>query len=265
MLELVEPRIKKKLFVFDLDDTLMWNAYLYGLALIRFYEYLTKLWENRIPALGSIAAFSEDIDAELGKKINPDTGQLYGFSMERFPTSLVKTYQHLCGMGFGIFDEQVAQRIYRIGLSTFAPKHYKNLVEGAEEVLNFIRDEGNELVLVTKGDKRVQNKKIKHLGIREWFGRNTYVVDNKTPEDFRDIKEDSDADLFFAVGNSFFSDIKTAVEVGYIGIYIPCYTWKVEEMPARYSSKKIITIEEISEIMPLYKSGKLDKFPVKKR
>lgn len=262
---MAETRTKSKLFVFDLDDTLMWNAYTYGLALIRFYEYLTKLWENRVPALGSIAAFNEDINAELGEKINPDTGKLYGFSMERFPISLVKTYQHLCGMGFGTFDEHVAQRIYRIGLSAFAPRYFKNLVENAEELLNSIRDNGDELVLVTKGDTRVQNKKIKHLGIREWFGRNTHVVDEKTPEDFRDIKENSDADLFFAVGNSFYSDIKPAVAVGYIGIYIPCYTWKVEKMPAKYSSKRIITIEEISEIMPLYEGGKLDKFPIKKR
>ena len=140
MLKLSEARTKRKLFIFDLDDTLIWSAYTYGLALIRFYEYLTKLWGNRIPALGSIATFNEDIDAELGKKINPDTGQFYGFSMERFPTSLVKTYQHLCGMGFGTFDEKVTQQIYRIGLSTFAPKYYKELVESAEEVLNFIRD-----------------------------------------------------------------------------------------------------------------------------
>lgn len=251
---------KKKLFVFDLDDTVMWNSWNYGVALQKLYSFLLNLWERRIPALGSVAAFSEEIDAQLGKEINPDTGKEYGFSMERFPTSFVNTYRHLCDMGFGKYDENIAQKVYEIGMSTFDKKNYEDgLVPGAEEVLDFLKGEGHHLALITKGDKRVQTPKIEALELDKWF-RWTKIVDDKSSDVFSKM-----ADLFgrrfwssaykYSIGNSFYSDIQPALEAGYTGIYIPCYTWKVEELPEDLDKEKAIVIPQIKDILDLYEQG----------
>lgn len=247
---------QRRLFVFDLDDTLMWNAWTYGVAFQRFYDYLLEIWSLRVPALGYVASFSEDIDAKLGKEINPATGKEYGFSMERFPTSLVETYRYLCeDMGFGRFEEATARHIYDIGMSAFNRKNYKKagLVSGAKEVLDYFKKEGHYLALITKGDERVQMPKIEVLGLERWF-RWTRIVDSKTTDTFIDT-----ANLFgrnfsgykYSVGNSFYSDIHPAIEAGFQGVYIPCPTWSVEKLPDDCDQEKATVLPEIKHVLNL--------------
>ncbi|MDX1535985.1 MAG: HAD family hydrolase [Candidatus Spechtbacterales bacterium] len=242
--------MSKKLLVFDLDDTLMWNSFSYSLAFQDFYNFLTNLWDRRIPYMGSVARLQEDIDASLGTKTNPDTKEPYGFKMERFPTSLVLTYKQLCKDMNQPFMEEAASQIYQIGMRTFREENYRHgMVAGASDVLEFLLKQEHFITLVTKGDERVQWAKIRALNI-EGKMEEIHIVDKKTPELFCGIRERIGTPAFdsFSVGNSYFSDIEPAIQAGFHGIYIPCPTWKAEKIPDNYDTSEVTTINNISEL-----------------
>lgn len=251
----------QKVFIFDLDDTLMWNEYTYSLAFSRFYAFLMRLWKHRLPYIGSVARLAEDITAQMVNETNPKTGKPYGFIMDGFPASLVRCYQELCQMGYGAHDNNAAQRIYTIGMTAFDPKHYKRhgLAPGAKKVLDFILTKKDELILITKGDANVQQRKIDALGLNAWF-EEILIVESKPPALFEEIKKRFPRQQIFSVGNSFSSDIKPAIASGVKGIFIPYYTWKVESIDcAGCDPSMILTITSIKEIIRLYKDGELEQ------
>lgn len=251
--------MRKKVFIFDLDDTLMWNEYTYSLAFMNFYTFLMNLWGKRIPYMGSVAKRAEEITYDMVTEINSATGAPYGFTMERFPLSLVRTYQELCEKRFGTFDQAIADQVYEIGLTFCDPQNYaaQGLVPGAVDVLNFLNKQGDALILITKGDPRVQQRKIDALEVHRFFAEVT-IVDNKTSETFSQYAARFPRHRFWSVGNSFYSDIQPAMQAGFGGIYIPCYTWKVEQLPDDYDKDAVITLQIIAELLPVYESGKLD-------
>lgn len=254
---------------FDLDDTVIPNTYTYNKPMIDFVVYLTKLFAKRIPSLGTIAVFHQDIDLALGKETNPRTGELYGFGRDRFPDSLANTYRVLCENGFGVYDEGVAQVCRDIGMQAFDEANYKEtgFSPGAEDVLNFLTKRKHRLVLVTKGDEWVQNKKIDALDLRRWF-RDIFIVPQKTPEVYREIvsslrdadrrahRRQCDAQKTLVIGNSFHSDIKPGLDIGMSGIFVPCPTWKAERIDkgrlSRNERRRLIETPKIIDIISLY-------------
>lgn len=251
----------RKVFIFDLDDTLMWNEYTYSLAFEKFHSLLMRAWKRRIPYIGSVARLAEDLTALMVKEINPATGKEYGFSMDRFPSSLTRCYKELCEMGYGDYDEKIANCIYEIGMTAFDHKNYEKngFVPWAIVALNFLQKQNDALVLVTKGDPRVQQRKIDALRLERWFSE-MRIVENKPPELFTEFRHRFSGSSVFSVGNSFSSDIKPALQAGVKGIFIPYYTWKVESVDLEeYGQSSVIVLQSIRQIVPLYKSGQLDK------
>ena len=256
----MKTKTSKNVFIFDLDDLLIWNEYTYSLAFQKFYSFLMKLWKRRIPFIGTVATLSEEITAKMVKKINPQTGKPYGFAMERFPTSLVRCYQILCEQGFGEFRKDIADKIYELGMTTFDERNYQRhgLVPFAKYVLRFLKKKRDLLILVTKGDPRVQERKINALKLQSWFGSEIHIVESKTPNLFLNFRNRFPGQKIFSVGNSF-SDIKPALEAGIKGIYIPYESWKLEKEGSKdYDSSMVFTLKSIKEIVSLYKSGNLD-------
>lgn len=251
----------KKVFIFDLDDTLMWNEYTYSLAFKKFYFFLMHIWKKRLPYIGDVGAKAEEITYQMIKEINPDTNMPYGFSMDRYPSSLVRSYKELCNDGFGIFQKEIAEKIYTIGLEAFDKKNYQKngFVPNAKKVLSFLKEKGEMLILMTKGDSQVQQLKIDALSLWLWFNEIS-IVDNKTPELFIRYKERFSGQRIWKIGNSFNSDMKPAIEAGIKGVFIPYSTWKNEKHcpdEAR-ACKDIIIIPHIKEIITLYKKGIFD-------
>lgn len=254
------------IWMFDLDDTLMWNCTTYNQPIIDFIQYLTEVFGNRIPSLGTMARIQEDIDCGLGKKPNPRTGELYGFGADRFPDSLMITYRQLCTRGFGTYDANVAERCREIGKRAFDVENYSRLglVPGAQELLDAIPVQHHQ-VLVTKGEKWVQENKINALGFRDWFD-DIFIVDHKDGDTYRDIlsslraKAGMQSELYvpencIAVGNSFSSDIAPALALGMNAIFIPCPTWIAESVIvdelSEDASSRFVELENISEIHSL--------------
>lgn len=246
----------KKVFIIDLDDTLMWNQYNYDRARIEFLNFLMKIFNRRVPNALYVLTLAEKIDRELINDIDPKTGKRFGFSGTRFPSSLVKLYEALCTEGWGTYLQGYAQQIYKIGLMTFDLKEYKKagLVPGARRILSSLRKRGDHLALLTKGDPEVQEQKIIALGLDKLFD-DAQIVPEKDVALFAAYLEKWKGHGVFSIGNSA-SDIKPALEAGCGGIFIPCYTWGFESIEIgklpKEQRERFWQIDTINEIEKIY-------------
>lgn len=257
MLKTKNKSSTKRVFIWDLDDTLIWTSWAYSRAFAKFYEYMLQLFDFRLIELRTLGTISEEIDKSLINTINPETSVPYGYSMYRFPASLVRTYEWLCEHGYSKYQEAVARRVKIIGMEAFDPLGYKQqgLVKGADRVLDYIRDQGDVQVLITKGERIVQECKIVTLNFDQWFGDKIRIVETKTKETFEEYKVKFPDDHIFSIGNSYNSDILPALEVGVRGIFIPYYTWLGEQSPADTDSTQVFQLENVGQVIDLYKNG----------
>ena len=266
---------RPRVWLFDLDDTLMWNSTTYNQPMVDLIQFLTVIFNNRIPYVGTISRFQEDIDFGLANELNPRTGKPYQFSRDRFPDSFVRTYEWLCKNGFGEYNEAAALQCREIGMRAFDQTNYRKLgfVPGGENLLNFLKNRDHPLVLVSKGDDWVQQKKINALNLGRWFN-DIHIVPEKTCEVYQEVLDKLnhankskaagrwDGDLHpsqvVMVGNSFSSDIGPALGVGMNGVFIPCATWKGESInPGSLpedASNRMVTFKEIQEVIPWYQT-----------
>ncbi|PIU02853.1 MAG: hypothetical protein COT55_01350 [Candidatus Diapherotrites archaeon CG09_land_8_20_14_0_10_32_12] len=243
-----------KTFIFDYDDTLAWNQHDYSYAQIEFLNWIIfeKLWPNA-PDLQSIINLEVEIDNK-----NVET---MSFSMERFPTSFQQTYKSICeekNINYNKEDlKEDLKKAYEIGMLAFDEKRWKKLglVDGAKETLDFLVEKEDELILLTKGDLKIQEKKIKATDCQKWFGKEIYIVPQKDAGVIDKIVGNRNPSKVWHVGNSARSDVQHALKAGIKMIYIPCETWayerkheKVEENP------RLITFQKIIEIKNNYNS-----------
>ncbi|OIO62393.1 hypothetical protein AUJ83_03040 [Candidatus Woesearchaeota archaeon CG1_02_33_12] len=239
-----------KTFIFDYDDTLAWNQHDYSYAQLEFIRWIIfeKLWPNA-PDLQYI------INLEV--KIDNKNVETMGFSMERFPTSFQQTYEAICKEKNINCDEDDLKKAYELGMLAFDEKRWKKLglVDGAKETLDFLVEKEDELILLTKGDLKIQEKKIKATDCQKWFGKEIYIVPQKDAGVIDKIVGNRNPSKVWHVGNSARSDVQHALKAGIKMIYIPCETWayerkheKVEENP------RLITFQKIIEIKNNYNS-----------
>lgn len=251
----------QRVFVFDLDDMLIWTSKAYSRAFITFYEYLDNLWDGRLLEVRTLGTISENIDLDLMEKINPDTGQVYGYSMHRFPESLVRTYHWLIDENHTneAYSELVERQVRAIGYKAFDPAIYKEqgIVPGGIATLDFIRDTGDILILVTKGETIVQDNKIIELSLDEWFGEDIETVRTKDADTFRTIQDRFPECRVYSVGNSYKSDMLPAIEAGIEGIYVPYYTWLGEKAETKVDTKRVIVVQQIGDIIALIQTGRI--------
>jgi|SRR3989344_1687561 len=224
----------KKLFVFDLDDTLIDNVHDYAEPILEMAGYIVRHLGSKAPHVYKIIGIEEEIDAKRVKEINPDTGRPFGYSMERFPGTCVETYREIARRS-GVMTDIICEiELERIGMKAFVTERYSaNVKKNAKKTLDFLKFRGDELMLLTKGDTRVQVNKTEALrqsGI-DVFSK-IRITDGKDRKEFLVL-----AGRFkgkkYSVGNSYDSDIVPAFEAGFKGIYIPAETWEtLGKLPA---------------------------------
>jgi putative hydrolase of the HAD superfamily len=249
---------ERKVFIFDLDDTLYWNVHDYCYPILKFEKFILDTLGHKAPHIAVLLELEHQIDQRRVAEINPKTGKKFGYSMDRFPGTLVEVYRTICSRKNMPFDKKIADEIWQIGTKAFDVNRYKKngLVKGAAEVLDFLKERGDRLILLTRGDEYVQRLKINSLGLSEWFSR-TRLVPAKDKAIFEKIKsESSNKRKIYSVDNSFRSDIRPALEADLLGIYIPCETWEFSEEPEQVledvCQKKLFIFQEIKEIKNRY-------------
>ena len=188
-------------------------------------------------------------------EIDQSNVDLKGFGMERFPTSFQLTVKDILGnLGMEPTSKQL-EEVYAIGMRAFDDTRYakSGLLPGAERVLDYLTEEGDDLLLLTKGDPKIQKRKIKATGLRRWFPySNINVVLHKDAQVVRDLVGERDKSRVYHVGNSIRSDIGPALEVGIKAVYLPCETWAYErqhnglsDLPNQENLIKLANLDDI--------------------
>src|SRR3990172_10344474 len=205
---------KRRVIIFDGDDTLWKTQELFDEAKAAFADLLRA---ERLGGIGTIPRLDE-IDEERVSTV--------GFSPRRFTGSMIHLYSFLCRKKGRDPDAAVESRIEIIG---DAVKRTPDLYDDALPVLEALSNQFL-LVLATKGDREVQARKIKALGIEPFFWR-IYVLPKKTEREYARIINElavSSTDVII-VGNSARSDINPASRLGLKSFLIPRGTWSYEE------------------------------------
>lgn len=269
-----------KRFIFDLDDTLIYTDYSYIRAEANFLEFMIKEFSNdksdfiafvrlkeeiikqgytpkQIPDI--VASFDEhgfkfilDIcetqiqyDFDL---VNESQKFGNGFSIQRFPLSFVYTYEKFAMLHGKEISQEKKDEAYSIGNRVF--KLEQSNIPGSIELLEFLKENNDNLVLLTRGERKQQNDKIDANSLRSYFSK-INVVDKKTPELISSIAKG--CRCTYIVGDSVKSDIIPALQAGIGAIYIPSNSWKFEQANLGLEeSKKVIKIKNIKEMMQLY-------------
>src|SRR3989344_3978902 len=248
---------KPNIWAFDLDDTLMSNVHDYAHPILDACGLIIDTLCDAAPHVSAIIALEQEIDQQRLMEANPVTGKPYGYSMERFPTSLVEVYRRICQRAGKQPENRVEKELMRIGLEAFNPSRYvKNLYPDTIATLNFLQKKGDLILLLTKGDKRVQGKKLSVLDAGKRFAR-VEIVDNKTSGVFREVARGFEDCRLFSVGNDYEKDIVPAFEAGYhCGIWIPVETWEVigrlDEIRAKVDWSRCVELRSLKELVERY-------------
>jgi putative hydrolase of the HAD superfamily len=236
-----------KTFVFDYDDTLAANQHDYTGPQLEFFEWVIGRLGYRAPDVQSLANLEAEVDS-AGVKT-------HGFTMERFPSSFQEVYT-IVAKKFGITPTpEELEHVYSIGMKAYDVNRYraKGLLEGVPETLDFLVRQQDELVLLTKGDPRVQNLKIDATGVRKWFGDRIHIVLKKDKAVVEHVVGNRDKARVWHVGNSIRSDVTPALEAGIGMVYVPCETWAYErEHKGLPVHPRLLRLDRVEELLGHY-------------
>lgn len=188
----------RKTVIFDLDDTLIGTEQVYVRAAKDFKKLAVAAGLDGDKA----AARLQEVDLEMFKTL--------GLTPARYPTSMAETIRELTG------DAKLAERARAIGKTVFTQRerHYPN----ARRVLDEYRRLGYRVILLTKGDRPIQERRIARSGLAGFFDH-VEIVPTKDAGSYRGLIQRFrlDPSRTFVIGNSFKSDIATAHEAGIPG------------------------------------------------
>jgi putative hydrolase of the HAD superfamily len=222
--------------IFDGDDTLWETAPLYTRAKEEFFA--------RMAALG----FDPLEVQKTFQLIDVANVDRFGFSKERFPTSMAETYRLFCQKHETILDLTIETAMRNIGNSVF--NAVPTPCDSAEFVLNCLVGH-YKLILATKGDREIQRAKIERSNLARFFDA-IYILDRKTAQDIERITEECELRVrtSWVIGDSLRSDINPALEVGLNAIWIPKSSWAYEDdiIP---KSDQFYKLHELSDSLSL--------------
>lgn len=188
-----------ELIVFDLDDTLIDTSDLYWRTRSAFVKLIDPLVEADP---NQIVDVFEGIDSI---HIRED-----GFSPTRYLKTMLKTYENLRGADSRNNSVLKAIEVCARAIRTEFPKP----IDGAAELLEWVYPRF-DLVLITRGEKSLQLKKLEHAGFRKYFSM-IETVERKTSKTFQDIIEHSGFSPIktWIIGDSIQTDINPGIEAG---------------------------------------------------
>lgn len=245
-----------KVFVFDLDDTLMTNVHDYAEPILDMARVIIRELGPKAPHVSVIIAKEEEIDKARVGEVNPTTGEKFLYSMERFPGTMVATYVFFCEKAKVKPKKSVERELYEIGMQAFNTARYRdNIYPEAISTINFLNKQGDVSMLLSKGDARVQLNKFSALDAGHVFSRSR-IVDSKLPGSFKRITVGYEERVFYSVGNDYEKDIMPALEAGFKGILIPVETWEVigrmDEILAKVDRSRCLVLNKLSELKERY-------------
>ena len=223
--------------IFDGDDTLWRTMPLYTAAKRRFFALMSNLGFDA-------KCVEEEFEARDMKNVSA-----WGFTVERFRRSMVETYEAFARRQGKSPTLRVEQRISQVATSIVRNK--TRPMPRAKEVLRTLHGRCR-LVLLTKGEYALQERRVAESGFSEFFER-AVIVEHKNRETFLRVVRELDVtpEHTWSVGDSLRSDVIPALEAGLNAVWIPQETWGYEsaEMTGKHRVLQARTIRELPQIL----------------
>jgi len=230
-------RIQRTLLI-DADDTLWENNVHYLRCTAAFLDYMADLGFSRQAAQDALDATERELIPTLG------------YSPQNYITALGLACRRLADQAGRTLPPGAPERAERCGHPVLdAPVL---LLDQVEYTLRALRPT-SRLVMVTKGDRAHQMRKLERSGLGPLFDA-TYVLFEKEPAAYRRIVAELGVDphTTWMVGNSPGSDINPAVRAGLGAIYIPHErTWSAEVQPIE-RPEVVVTLRSMCELLDYF-------------
>lgn len=225
----------KTLVIFDGDDTLWFVEPLYDEARRQAKAVVTAAgldgaeWEKTQRAL----------DVEFVAK--------YGLSAARFPASNIAAYRAVSERVGREVEDSTIRAIQSAASTVF--ERDAGLAPDAARVLGDLRQGDHELALLTRGDRRVQERRIEASGLGTYFS-SIDVVPAKDKATFEMIaaKFDLPPARAWSIGNSLASDIYPALEAGMKAVWIDAHVWEYERRRVEEVAGHILRATALADI-----------------
>jgi putative hydrolase of the HAD superfamily len=220
---------------FDADDTLWHNEVIFE----RVHErYRTLLARHHDAATVDRTLFATELR----------NLELYGYGVKGFTLSAIETAIELTS---GRISAEEIRTLIMIGREMLA--HPVDLLEGVADVLPALAAT-HELLLITKGDLRDQERKLAKSGLASHF-RGIEVVSEKNEPTYAAVlrRHAITPAEFLMVGNSLKSDILPVLAIGGAAAHVPYpLLWQHErtvELPT--APERFFELGNIRELLPL--------------
>jgi putative hydrolase of the HAD superfamily len=223
---------------FDADDTLWHNEVIFEQTHERYRQLLARYHDA--------ATVDRTLFATEMRNL-----ELYGYGVKGFTLSAIETAIDLTG---GRITTDEIRHLIELGREMLA--HPVNLLEGVSETLAELSPRFR-LVLITKGDLRDQERKLRKSGLADHF-RQVEIVSEKDSGSYRRLfdRHAIDPERFLMVGNSLKSDILPVLTLGGAGAHIPYHlTWEAEraEMPVGYAGR-LFQLGQMRELLAVVRN-----------
>ena len=197
----------------DADDTL-WHSEVY-------FERTQRRFDEIV---GRYLGSDEELHGTLDAVERRNLGR-YGYGIKGFTLSMLEAA--IEATGGAISTEELAQ-LLAAGRAML--DHPVDLLDGVDETLGRLVDDGYRLAIVTKGDLHHQELKIAASGLADRVERIEIVAEKDAPTYLRVVASLGVAPEQFAmVGNSVRSDVLPVLEIGAHAVHVPYHiTWAAE-------------------------------------
>jgi putative hydrolase of the HAD superfamily len=196
---------------FDADDTLWHNESIFEDAHRQYCELLAR-WHDAATVERTLFA-TEMHNVEL-----------FGYGIKSHALSSIETAIALTA---GAISAEEIRAI--LDLAKRMLEHPVELLDGAAEVVPLLA-QGFRLVLITKGDLRDQERKVRKSGLERHFEQIEIISEKDTAIYRRLLSRHGVAPAeFLMVGNSLKSDVLPVLDLGARAVYVPYrITWQAE-------------------------------------
>jgi putative hydrolase of the HAD superfamily len=220
----------------DADDTLWHSEIYFERTQRRFDEIVGRYVGPDVDVHGALAAV---------ERRNLDR---YGYGIKGFALSMLEAAIEVTDGAIGTEEIRTLLAAGRAMLD-----HPVELLDGVDETVTRLAEDGYRLVVVTKGDLHHQERKIAASGIADRFERIDIVAEKDPATYLRVVASMGIApERFCMVGNSVKSDVLPVLEIGGHAVHVPYHiTWEAEHAD---HDGTVPTLDAIAEL-PAFLAG----------
>jgi putative hydrolase of the HAD superfamily len=216
---------------FDADDTLWHNENIFEQVHERYFALLARYHDAATVEKALFATEMRNLE-------------LYGYGIKGYTLSAIETAIALTA---GKISPEEISAVLSLGREML--DHPVELLEGAREAVEHLASR-YRLILITKGDLRDQERKIRKSGMAERFFA-TEIVSEKDTRTYGRIftHHGIDPRHFLMVGNSVKSDILPVLALGGSGVHVPYrITWGHEQAALPDAAGRLFRASSLAQL-----------------